>query len=155
MIEPKNVVLFLLPIFVGCADLAGPTPPLPATPAFAVDTLEVTAKVRVDTSGGSPATYFTMKLVYHFEWKPGSLFGLSLSTSHLSFVVNLEPYTPTPTGTKALMQPEFRDPSTFPGQDSLFVSIGFGGSFWERTGGGIESYGSFSVKDSMWIHIQR
>jgi hypothetical protein len=125
------------------------------SPAFVIDALKISATVNTDSSSASRGTNFPMNLAFHFVGVPGSLDGISFSTDSLGIELIFEPYAPTPVGLTVSFTPEFRNPSTFPGQDSVLVRVGFGGRFWEKANATVIDHGGFSTRDSMWIQIQR
>jgi hypothetical protein len=155
MNQKIRIMVIALLVIVGCIRDNNSISPASAEHAFVIDILRVNAIVQTDTLSGSPATYFYLRITYHFEGRPGSLDNLFLSTSHLTFAGIFESIAPSPTESQLSMSPSFKDPSTFLGQDSIFIYIGFSGRFWERKDTRITNYGTFSIKESLWVHPQR
>jgi len=146
-------LLLLVGCWVGCNQPSN----VPDEPACVIDFWIVSAVVKIDTTTGNPATYFTLFLIYHFVGKPGTIDGASIftSTSDLAHGFDFEPVRPTPPEVHSLMDLEFHDPSTFPGESSLLIRIGIGGRFWERTDSKTTDYCTFSLKEILWVRIQR
>ena len=152
--------LILLPALLGCKRDTNPITPDPTTPvltegAFVIDTLRLSGAIKVDTLTTSQATFISLWATYHFEGRPGSLDGISLSVRNHTLLGIFEPYTPTPIGSRRPISAELKDSSTFGGADSISVHVGFFGRFWERADQTTTVYGTFSDQDSLWVHLQR
>ena len=146
-------LLLLVGCWVGCNQPSD----VPNEPACVIDFRYVSAVIKIDTTTGNPATYFTLFLIYHFIGKPGAIDAFSLHelTDPSGGFWGLEPINPTPIGKRSLINIEFKDTRTFPGHTSVFVLLRLDGRFWERAGNRIIDYGTFTIEDIESVSIQR
>ena len=144
-------------LLVGCWGGCEQASNVPNEPACVIDFWIVSAVVKIDTTTGNPATYFTLFLIYHFIGKPGTVdyFSLHELTDPWGGGWILEPINPTPIGVRSLINWEFKDTRTFPGHTSVFVRLELGGRFWERAGNRIIDCGTFTIEDIKSVSIQR
>jgi hypothetical protein len=156
MIQIIKVIFIGLLVIFGCSGKGDPISNNTTKPSFVIEELTVNGSVKLDTLTVSPATFISMMSVYHFEGQSGSLDGFSLSTAHQTLSGILEPYAPTPVDYHvSINSPELRDSSIFAGVDLIPVQVGFGGRFWDKENGSVEVYGTFSIVDTIFVHLQR
>ena len=150
------VSIIVLSALFGCTDDGNPLSSGAYRGVFVIDMLNVTGTVKIDTLTNRPATFITLRLSFHFDGQPGSLDGFSLSTRNIVLAGIFEPYAPTPIGERcSISPPDLHDTTTFIGEDSILVSVGFGGRFWERINNTPVIYGTFSTPYSLWVRLQR
>ncbi len=124
------------------------------TPDFVVDSIRISATVLSDTLGMAQMTFFATSFTYHFEGKPGALTDLIVSTGGGGVGVCYSPAGHIPINLHHTKTQEFWDPATFSGQDSIFVRLEMKGEFWEMNDNVDTTYGSFRMKDSLWVRIR-
>ena len=154
MTRSLRLLSLVLVLLTGCKKESDPISVNSAQPTFVFDALNVTAAVKTDSTTNAPATFLRLTVTYHFIGKPGSLDGLMLGTGDVDLFGIFEPYRPMPIGQATTINQEMEVRNTFPGRGSILVRVGFGGRFWE-TDSPSGNMIPFSVKDSMWVPLQR
>jgi hypothetical protein len=150
-----KTMLMVILFIIGCKKDSNPISTASTDPAFVVDNMKISSIVKTDTTTGSPSTFISVGMVFHFSGRPGSLDGISVSTGDIVIDEIFEPVAPTSIDLQRSESYEFKFRNIFLGQDSIFIRYGFGGRFWERKDTTIIDYGTFSIKDSVWIQLQR